>query len=73
MSEAQSERRLGRAPNHDAPYEDQGRLKERLEAARVELDGLGEVLRERHDLRAEVERAITELERAIARAAPRYQ
>lgn len=54
-------------------HEETGRLAFRLEAARADLEEVRDVLGERQDLRDDVERAITELEEAIARAAPRFQ
>jgi len=56
----------------DRYYQEAGRLKARLEATRHSL----EELRERGDLqelRDDIDDAISELEEAVAEAAPRYQ
>jgi chromosome segregation ATPase len=56
----------------DRYYQEAGRLRARLEATRHSL----EELRERGDLRElrdDIDEAISELEQAVAKAAPRYQ
>ena len=56
----------------DDYYEEAGRLQPRLEATRHSL----EELRERGDLQGlqdDIDEAISELEEAVAKAAPRYQ
>ena len=56
----------------DDYYQTVGRLKSRLEATRSQLEGLSEA-REDEGLRARIDQAITELEEAVAQAAPRFQ
>jgi hypothetical protein len=62
-----------REPPGEERYRDVERLEVRLEAAQADLGEVGDVLRESQDLRDDVERAIAEVEKAIARAAPRFQ
>lgn len=52
---------------------DVGRLAFLLEEARTNLEEARGVVSERSDLRGRIERAITELEHAIAKAAPRFE
>ncbi|MBS3783468.1 MAG: hypothetical protein KGY78_03405 [Anaerolineae bacterium] len=54
-------------------YQKVGRLESRLEATRTKLKELEEPRHDWESLRADIDRAITELEEAIAKAAPRFQ
>jgi chromosome segregation ATPase len=56
----------------DDYYQTVGRLESRLEATRSRLEELSEA-RDDEGLRARIDKAITELEEAVAQAAPRFQ
>ena len=54
-------------------YEEVGRLESRLEATRTKLEELKEPGDDWESLRDDIDRAISDLEKAIAKAAPRFQ
>lgn len=54
-------------------YEEVGRLKTRLEATRTDLEEMRERRGDWDRLQEKVDAAITELEEAVAKAAPRFQ
>lgn len=57
----------------DDYYEEVGRLKSRLEATRRRLEAVKETRDDWKTVREGVDQAISELEEAIAKAAPRFQ